>query len=420
LHLHLVFHCTLSFRASSKGLRSFFLVSAGLISWVPHFTTAIGWALRLGLHCLQQAQRPLDQQWVCIADFTIQIGCKKALIVLRVPISAFSQGKALTLKQVEVIGLNLGETWKGELVKTVLLSLFGRCGWPSHVVSDCGSDIKKGIVDALLQAPKGASWMSDVSHFVANALKHYYAKLSLFQQFQSLCARIRQRLQQTTLAFLLPPKARSKGRFLSVSRQAQWGLRTIMYLEEKEREHAPEAAALAHALRGLKSFKLFLMTLVRNTQCLNEVMKIVKTQGLSVETIQACQERLGDLPARSPIRKEVSHYLQQYVPIVASSDSPVLGSSDVIESLIGKAKQRLDANGRSELNKSILLIPCMGGELTQDLIAEALSTVRVEDVSTWVSENVGETMQSKRRREFPRSQPQKLGAESAEPLADTG
>jgi hypothetical protein len=76
-----------------------------------------------------------------------------------------------------------------------------------------------------------------------------------------------------------------------------------MYLEEKEREHAPEAAALAHALRGLKSFKLFLMTWVRNTQCLNEVMKIVKTQGLSVETIQVCQERLSDLPARSPIRK---------------------------------------------------------------------------------------------------------------------
>jgi hypothetical protein len=33
---------------------------------------------------------------------------------------------------------------------------------------------------------------------------------------------------------------------------------------------------------------------------------------------------------------------------------------------------------------------------------------------------VGETMQSKRRREFPRSQPQKPGAETAEPLADTG
>ncbi len=249
---------------------------------------------------------------------------------------------------------------------------------------------------------------------------HYYAKLSLFQQFQTLCMRIRQRLQQTRFAFLLPPKTRAKGRFLNISRQAQWGLETLAYLEAKEREDSPEASALAQALRGLKSFKLFLMTLVRNTTCLNEVMRIVKTQGLSVASIQACQERLDDLPARSPIRKEVSHYLQHYLPVVELSENPLLGSSDVIESLIGKAKQRLEANGRSELNKSILLIPCLCGELSQDLVAEALSTVRVQDVTTWVSEHVGETMQSKRRREFPRSRPQKPGIETAEPLTDTG
>ncbi len=216
------------------------------------------------------------------------------------------------------------------------------------------------------------------------------------------------------------PKARTKGRFLGVSRQAEWGLRTIAYLDEKEREPSPEASALAYALRGLKPFKPFLTPFVRNTQCINEVMRIVKTQGLSVETLQACQDQLGDLPARSPIRKEVSLYLQHYRPVVESSDSPLLGSSDVIESLIGKAKQRLDANGRTELNTSILLIPCMCGELTQDLVAEALTTVRVQDVTTWVSETVGETMQSVRRRAFPRPQLQKPGTKTAEPFADTG
>jgi len=289
---------------------------------VPHFTTGIGWALRLGLHRLQQAQRHLDEPWVCIADFTIQIGCKKALIVLRVPVAAVSQGSALTLKQVEVIGLRLGETWNGARVHTVLLALFERCGWPSHVVSDCGSDIKKGIVETLLEAPNRASWISDGSHCVANALKHYDAKLSLFQQFQSLCTRMRQRLQQTRFAFLLPPKARTKGRFLSASRQAEWGLHTLAYLEAKQREASPEVSALAEALRGLKSFKLFLMTFVRNTTCLNQVMKMVKTQGLSAESMQACQETLGDVPVRSPIRKEVSHSLQHYRPVVESSDSP--------------------------------------------------------------------------------------------------
>lgn len=387
---------------------------------MPHFTTGIGWALRLGLHCLQQAQRHLDEPWVCIADFTMQIGCKKALIVLRVPVSALSQGQALTLKQVEVIGLRLGETWNGERVNTVLLSLFERCGWPSHVVSDCGSDIKKGIVETLLEAPNRASWISDVSHFVANALKHYYAKLSLFRQFQSLCTRMRPRLQQTRFAFLLPPKARAKGRFLSASRQAEWGIQTLAYLEVKEREASPDVSALAQALRGLKSFKLFLMTFVRNTTCLNQMMKIVKTQGLSAESIQACQETLGDLPVRSPIRKEVRHYLQHYLPVVESSDSPLLGSSDVIESLIGKAKQRLEAHGRSELHKSILLLPCMCGALPHDLVAKALTTVRVQDVTTWGAEEVGETRLSVRRRALGRRQPRKPETKTAELFAKAG
>ena len=202
-----MFNCALSFRASSKVLRAFLLAGTSLVSWVPHFTTSIDWALRLGLHCLQQAQRPLEEPWVCVADFTMQIGCKKALIVLRVPVSALRMGRALTLQQVEVIGLSLGETWNGRGVNTVFLALFKRCGWPSHVLRHCGSDIKKGMVETLLEAPKRASWISDVSHMVANALKRYYAKLSLFQQFQSLCTRMRHRLQQTRFAFLLPPQS---------------------------------------------------------------------------------------------------------------------------------------------------------------------------------------------------------------------
>ena len=395
-------------------------IAVGLISWLPHCTTGIEWALRVGLYCLQKAQHPLDEQWVCIADFTMQIGSKKARIVLRVPLAIFSQGKALTLKQVEVIGRSLSQTWNGELVKTYRLSLFERCGWPSHVVSACGSDIKKGIADTLLTAPTAASWISDMTHVVANALKHYYTDLSLFQPFQTLCTRIRGRLQQTKFAFLLPPKARVKGRFLNVSRQAQWGLRTIAYLEEKARETSVEAATLVDALRGLKPLKAFLTLFVRHTPCLNEVMRIVKTQGLSMETIHACQQTRGDLPARSPIRKEIKHYLQQYVPIVASSASPLLGSSAVIESLIGKAKQRLEANGRSELNKSILLLPCMCGELHHDLVAKALTTVRVQDVTTWVAEEVGETMLSVRRRALGRRQPQKPETKTAELFANTG
>src|SRR5207245_3295268 len=97
--------------------------------------------------------------------------------------------------------------------------------------------------------------------------------------------------------------------------QAQWGLQTLNYLEAKEREHSPEATALAQALRGLKSLKLFLMTLVRNTTCLNEVMKMVKTPGLSAASMQACQERLGERPVRQTIRTVVRRCIEPSWPV---------------------------------------------------------------------------------------------------------
>jgi hypothetical protein len=80
-------------------------------------------------------------------------------------------------------------------------------------------------------------------------------------------------------------------------------------LDEKERAQSPAASTLADVLRGLKPLKAFLTIFVRHTHCLNEVMRMVKTPGVSAAAIQAWQERLSDLPARSPLRKEVGHSL---------------------------------------------------------------------------------------------------------------
>jgi hypothetical protein len=66
------------------------------------------------------------------------------------------------------------------------------------------------------------------------------------------------------------------------------------------------------------------------------------------------------------------------------------------------------------------LVLCLCGELTQELIAEALTTVGVQEVTTWVSKEVGETMQPVRRRELGHRQPQKPETKTAERFADTG
>lgn len=191
-------------------------------------------------------------------------------------------------------------------------------------------------------------------------------------------------------------------------------------MHEQEREPSPEASPLADVRRGLKPFQAVLPTCVRQTTGVHEGMRRVNTPGVSVASRQACQERLGDFPARSPIRQEVSHSLPHYRPVVESTASPLLGSREVIASLLGKATQRVEAHGRSALHTSILLRPCMGGARTQDLVAEALPTVRVHDVTTWVSETIGDTMQSIRRRARSRPRPQPSATKTAALFADTG
>jgi hypothetical protein len=221
-------------------------------------------------------------------------GCQTALIGLRGPGSAVSQGQALTLKQVEVLGLRLGEPGNGERVNTLLLALCERCGWPAHVGSAGGAESTQGIVETFLAAPNRASWRSAVSHLVANILKHSSPKVSLCQQLQRRGTRMRHRLQHTRLAFVLPPTARAKGRCLRARRQAAWGLQPLAYVEAKAREASPDVSALAQALRGRTSLQRFLMTCVRNTTCVHEGMQLVHTQGVRAESMHACQEPLGD------------------------------------------------------------------------------------------------------------------------------
>ena len=129
---------------------------------------------------------------------------------------------------------------------------------------------------------------------VAHAVQHASAQRAFVPQWQGLGTRMRHRLQPPRWAFLLPPHARTKGRWLSASRQAAWGLHTLADLALKERAVSPEVSALAQALRGLKSCKLWRMTCVRQTPCGPQGMQMVPTHGWRAESMPAGQETRSD------------------------------------------------------------------------------------------------------------------------------
>jgi hypothetical protein len=59
--------------------------------------------------------------------------------------------------------------------------------------------------------------IADIGHSMATALKDQFEKTAAYKRFTTILTQGARRLRQTGLAFLIPPKLRSKGRFQSIS-----------------------------------------------------------------------------------------------------------------------------------------------------------------------------------------------------------
>ncbi len=142
LCINMTVNCAVSFRAVPKilALVQQILQACGL-TWtlpIPHFTTIIRWTLRVGIFLLNNVITRIVARWICIIDHTIQVGTNKAFVVLRVPVDAITTGRALTLKDVEVLYLKVPSTWNGTEVQKVLEHVFSHVGSPQQIVLDGG------------------------------------------------------------------------------------------------------------------------------------------------------------------------------------------------------------------------------------------------------------------------------------------
>jgi hypothetical protein len=119
----------------------------------------------------------------------------------------------------------------GAWVAEVLWQVAQRCGIPVQIVADHGSDLHKGI--RLFQEAHAPQCVEtyDISHRVATLLKAELGQDERYQAFLTQCSRTRTTYQQTDLAFLLPPRQRTKARFMHVSEQVRWAEQMLAYAD---------------------------------------------------------------------------------------------------------------------------------------------------------------------------------------------
>ena len=378
--LNLVLTCAVSFRAVPKILTVFQELlgycDIHLPFSIPHFTTVIRWMLRVGTYLLTVARTLTIATWVCVLDHTMQVGRKKALGILRVPLDRGAEPRALRQTDMEVVSITVKDAWNGDAVEAVLDDLFARIGPPVQVVSDSGSDLKKGLRNIVETGRFTMKITTDVTHFIANLLKTKYQDHPQFQALLTHLTATKQRLLQTALAYLVPVAVRAKSRFLNLPAIAAWTTRMLAYLRALPTTSPQKPQAREHVLAQvgwITDFREFLRTFQQEMPPLPALQHLLKTTGLTAKTYAQARQCVQQIPDDA-LHQPLYEYIDTERASVLQRAQVSLLTSDVLESLFRTYKHLAKPHGLSEINRMSFAIPCLWQELTPPLVREAVAS----------------------------------------------
>ena len=330
---------------------------------LPHFTSVINWSLYYGLGLLNIV-RPIEKPWAAIIDHSIGIGTNKALVVLRVPLDALSKrGQALCLEDCECIGLKVVDKVNGEVTADDLKEIFDVSGHPTVVIKDCDSSLRKGVELWSEAQDEQVLVVEDLGHVVASGLKAEFDDDKDFNDFIPLLGKGAKCLRQTTLAFLLPPTLRKKGRFQSINRLAKWAKKRLVVFKQRGRARAGSTLdRLRKAFPKFTQLKDFIERFSQAAEVTAQMMEVLKNDGLTQENHVECQQILKQLPSGGATRARLERWLDTHIAVYKKLvNYPLMISSDIIESLFSRYKAFIARSPNNCINRTVLLIPGMCG-----------------------------------------------------------
>ena len=194
--------------------------------------TVINWVTRLSISRMRHAiplpamgpaELLFPNGFFLVIDASIGLGSGKIMTVLALDANHYLNHprSSPSLRDINCVAVSVAETWTGESVALLLEKVIDQIGRPLGYVKDGGADLGKAV---RLLNEKGEINLSidDVSHVIANLLKHEYSQSPALDHFIRTCGKVSTLLKQTTLACLAPPKVSTKARFMNLHRLVGW------------------------------------------------------------------------------------------------------------------------------------------------------------------------------------------------------
>ena len=371
----------------------------GVEQKIPHFTTIRNWLQRVGVAALNEPIERADD-WVWMADHSNQIGLEKALVVLGVRASQMPPpGTALKHEDVRLLMVRPGTTWKREDMVTVYTELADQYGSPRAVLADGAAELRDGAACLKNQRPD-AIVLQDFKHKAANFFKTSIGKGERFAEFSTRLGRTRSAIQQTELAHLVPPSPKQKARFMNLATILEWAATILWLLEHPEAEArklvTPER--LEEKLGWLRSFADDLAMWQECQQVLKQGIKFINEQGLFCGAAEQLRVAVGPDLAHATSRQLADRLIDFVVEaeFYLKEGERLPMSTEILESSFGLYKQLERQHSKGGFTSLLAGFGALLRKTTKETISQAFSTVSVNDVKQWVSENLGETLTSKR------------------------
>lgn len=403
-----VIDCGISFRGVEK---TFELYKQEQEYATPSFSSVRKWLGRVGLYELQR-KKEYRQDWLFIIDLTLELGSSKGLVILGVSQQhlveqVLPQERALEHRDVELLALEVMQSTQGKLIEEKLEELTKQVGQPVQILSDHGSDLKKGI-ELYQQKHQEVIYTYDVTHGMALLLKHELATDERYQSFLQQCHQCRQQLQQTELAFLLPPAQRSQCRYFNVEKLINWARKLLDAPWETLVELVPtlEPVPLTQRLKDKLGWLIDYQEELDSWAQMVNLTRTLETQlklcGLNRKSLSIFEQQ----HLATGINSRLELFQQQILDYLATESSRIqqgqtlLATSDVIESLFGKYKHFSSRCPLKEMGQMLLTIPLSTMTLTASVVKQALETVRGLDLQAWSAQVFGQSLLSKRKTLF--------------------
>lgn len=353
--------------------------------------------MRIGLYALRCPKEKVEDR-VWLIDHTITIGDKKCLVIVGCRLSIWQQDRRpLTHQDLELLGLDIVDHSDATVVAAQLAATAQSVGMPCSIVSDQGADLKGGI--RLFQQQQGlpVRWNYDVTHKMATLVKQELAGNDAWKAYLKQCGQVRASLQQTSLAHLIPPTLKNKARYMNVEPQVRWGLNTLRYVE-RAAQQAPADPKVEEKLGWLRSYRERLLEWENLLEVVEATTHYVRHHGYHRGAEKNLEAKLATL-ARTDMARRVMDAAMGFMAEQSALAQPgehLIGTTECLESLLGKIKQITQQNSKRGFTKSILAAIASVADRNADFIRKALSHITTNDVLQWCQDNLGRSLQSLR------------------------